>query len=360
MEQKKFVSWRRVSTKTQGNSGLGLEAQKTTIEYFIKMNNGTIIADFEEVYTGKDLHGCTELKKAIELAKKEKAILIIAKTNRFRNVQEALEVLDDVGSDSLMFCDMPTNVDRFTLTLFFAIAEREALIISIQTKQALAEKKKAGVVLGRNNENYTIDAKKQAEGRKQAGISNNARIINSPEFQSFCRILKRVYPFLADKCTNEPLFMLGWKDCLKEIIKNTNSTTLLSILQQMRDAQLDNPTLFKKYDLEDTRITNLIRSKVYSAFQSIEKYNNFMEKNLKDLGIGDKVYCTGDSGFCDSDTMTIVGIGHNKIYNNKIHKRVIYLEEDEHGVDEENSVFDGITGEALTEPTAYYILPIKG
>lgn len=137
---KKFISWRRVSTKTQGRSGLGLDAQKDIISYFVKNEGGELIADFCEVYTGKDLNGCTELRKAIKAVKDTGAKLVIAKTDRFRNTLEALQILEEVGESNIMFCDLP-HTDKFTLTLFFAIAEREALITSIRTKQALKAKK---------------------------------------------------------------------------------------------------------------------------------------------------------------------------------------------------------------------------
>ena len=45
MEARKFVSWRRVSTQKQGKSGLGLEAQKTIINFFVSEANGELIAD---------------------------------------------------------------------------------------------------------------------------------------------------------------------------------------------------------------------------------------------------------------------------------------------------------------------------
>lgn len=136
----KFISWRRVSTKTQGRSSLGLDAQKDIISYFVKNEGGELIADFCEVYTGKDLNGCTELRKAIKAVKETGAKLVIAKTDRFRNTLEALQILEEVGEKNIMFCDLP-HTDKFTLTLFFAIAEREALLISIRTKQALKAKK---------------------------------------------------------------------------------------------------------------------------------------------------------------------------------------------------------------------------
>lgn len=138
---RKFVSWRRVSTKTQGKSGLGLSAQKNIIDYFVKAEEGELIADYEEVYTGTELSGCRELRRAIEHCKNEDATLIIAKTDRFRSTLEALQILDEVGENNIFFCDLP-HTDRFTLTLYFSIAEREALVISLRTKAALDAKKK--------------------------------------------------------------------------------------------------------------------------------------------------------------------------------------------------------------------------
>ncbi len=144
---KKFISYRRVSTDKQGASGLGLEAQADIINYFVERDGGKMIEDFSEVHSGKDLTECRELRKAIAAAKKNDAVLIIAKTDRFRNVSQALEVLDLMGEGNIMFCDLP-HTDRFTLTLFFALAERERLITSIRTKQALKAKKERGERLG--------------------------------------------------------------------------------------------------------------------------------------------------------------------------------------------------------------------
>lgn len=138
---KKFVSWRRVSTKKQEKSGLGLEAQKDIIGHFVNTEKGELIADFCEAYTGKDLNGCIELKKAIEFSKANDAILIIAKSDRFRNTIEALQIYDEMGEGKIYFCDLP-HTDKFTLTIFFALAEREAMLISIRTKAALAVQKR--------------------------------------------------------------------------------------------------------------------------------------------------------------------------------------------------------------------------
>lgn len=148
---KKYISWRRVSTQKQGRSGLGLEAQQEIIRYFVEREQGEIIADYTEVYTGKELSGCKELQRAIAHAKDIGAVLIIAKTDRFRNTSEALAIYEQMGDGNITFCDLP-HTDKFTLTLMFAIAEREALMISLRTKQALAAKRARGETWVRNTD----------------------------------------------------------------------------------------------------------------------------------------------------------------------------------------------------------------
>lgn len=170
---KKFISWRRVSTKKQGKSGLGLEAQRELINYFVEREGGTIIADYVEVYTGTLLEDCAELWKAIEHCKKSGAILIIAKSDRFRNTVEALRIYEMMGEGNIYFCDLP-HTDKFTLTLFFALAEREALITSIRTKQALAAKKARGETWVRNSDTTKaiIQSAKNKIARAKANPTN--------------------------------------------------------------------------------------------------------------------------------------------------------------------------------------------
>lgn len=180
MEAKKFVSWRRVSTQKQGKSGLGLEAQQSIISYFVAEANGELIADYFETYTGKNLHGCTELQKAMEFAKKNDAMLVIAKSDRFRNLEQALEVYR-LMEGNIYFCDVPMAEDKatykFMLSLGWSLAEREAAITSLRTKQALQAKRNRGEALG--NPNATITQNMRANSitsRKQdAQLNDNNR-----------------------------------------------------------------------------------------------------------------------------------------------------------------------------------------
>lgn len=143
--KKQYVAYYRVSTQKQGDSGLGLEAQKSYVGYFAR--EGEIIAEFTEVASGSSIDKRIKLRQAIEMAKKSKAILIVAKADRLsRNVIDALQICDELteGGTALCCCDMP-DTTRFMLTVIFAFAEHERLLISIRTKNALdAKRRKQG------------------------------------------------------------------------------------------------------------------------------------------------------------------------------------------------------------------------
>lgn len=180
MKTKKFVSWRRCSTQKQGKSGLGLEAQMSIINYFVDEAQGELIADFHEVYTGKNLHGCIELQKAMECAKKNNAILVVAKSDRFRNLEQALEVYR-LMDGCIYFCDVPMAENaatyKFMLSLSWSLAEREAAITALRTKQALQAKRDRGEKLGNPNATITnsMRANSISSRRKDAQLNENNR-----------------------------------------------------------------------------------------------------------------------------------------------------------------------------------------
>lgn len=133
-----YVLWRRVSTKEQGDSKLGLEAQSAIAEFFMRCEP---IETFTDVYSGTKLAECPNLSKAMKYCKEYGYMLVIAKTDRFRNVKEALAILDEMGEGNLSFCDLPTT-DRTVLTMMFAMWERQAIMGRINTKLALNERRK--------------------------------------------------------------------------------------------------------------------------------------------------------------------------------------------------------------------------
>lgn len=133
-----YVLWRRVSTDKQGESGLGLDAQYTLAVTFTRREPERV---FTDVYSGTKLKECKELWNAIEFCKSNNYLLLVTKTDRFRNVKEALEVIDSIGERNIAFCDMP-HVDRMILTIMFSVWERQAIMGRINTSLALQERLK--------------------------------------------------------------------------------------------------------------------------------------------------------------------------------------------------------------------------
>jgi DNA invertase Pin-like site-specific DNA recombinase len=137
-EVKPIVVYYRVSTKRQGESGLGLDAQRTYVKHFYTQEP---IAEFVETVSGKDVLNRPKLLEALELCKQQKATLVVAKIDRLsRRTEQALNIYSELEG-RLESCDVP-NLDKFTLTLFMAIADRERELISLRTKAALDEKRK--------------------------------------------------------------------------------------------------------------------------------------------------------------------------------------------------------------------------
>lgn len=264
---KKYVSWRRVSTFKQNRSGLGLAAQYEIIRYFIERDKGEWLADYSECYTGTELSGCVELRKAMEHAKREDAILIIAKTDRFRSTIEALQVYEEMGEEHIMFCDLP-QTSKFTLTLFFALAEREALIISIRTKQALAEKKRRGEKLGAASDKWqaTVSAKSdltKAQERHKQGRTKSGRYMSSKDVIAFFKILRSVFP---DACKSEDKRRWQWS------MINAKKENRIRIVQLVKDyKELDGSgELFKSWKLQDMNDERL-RMKIVNQINSIKR-----------------------------------------------------------------------------------------
>jgi DNA invertase Pin-like site-specific DNA recombinase len=143
----KYVAYYRVSTKQQGQSGLGLEAQQAAVRQYTGNCSDCVIAEFTEVETGTSKKQRTKIYEAIAHAKKHNAVLLIAKLDRLaRNVHFVSSLME--SKVAFKACDMP-EADNFTIHIFAALAEREARLISERTKAALAAKKARGETIQR-------------------------------------------------------------------------------------------------------------------------------------------------------------------------------------------------------------------
>ncbi|GAB3244119.1 hypothetical protein GCM10027346_41510 [Hymenobacter seoulensis] len=137
---KPFVSYYRVSTLKQGQSGLGLEAQQAAVKAFV-LDPSRIVGEFVEVESGKR-NQRPQLQAAIEAARQQGATLLIAKLDRLSRNAGFIFALRDSGVD-FVCCDMP-DANTLTVGLFAVIAQHERETISKRTRDALTAKKARG------------------------------------------------------------------------------------------------------------------------------------------------------------------------------------------------------------------------
>jgi len=172
MGKEHLVAYYRVSTAGQGKSGLGLEAQRTAVNYFGKPEQA-IIKEFVEVETGKK-NNRPILQEALAYTKQQQATLVIAKLDRLARNAAFIFTLRDSGVNFIC-ADMP-EANTLTIGIFATLAQYERELISDRTKKALAEKKLQGFKLGSPG-NLTLIAglKGAATMKEKARLNENNR-----------------------------------------------------------------------------------------------------------------------------------------------------------------------------------------
>jgi len=181
MEESRYIAYLRVSTQRQGSSGLGLQAQQEIIRKHL--NGNSPIAEFVEVESGRKSDR-PKLHEALELCKKEKATLIVAKMDRLsRNVAFTSQLLD--SGIEIVFCDFP-KANRLVLTIIAAISEYEAGLIRQRTKAALQVKKENGCRLGKPDNLMRNLDRAIANSRN----TNQAKALNNPNNKRAVAILR--------------------------------------------------------------------------------------------------------------------------------------------------------------------------
>jgi DNA invertase Pin-like site-specific DNA recombinase len=176
-----FVSYLRVSTTRQGESGLGLEAQRQAVACHVA--GGCLLGEHLEVESGRK-NDRPQLLAALAHAQATGATLIIAKLDRLARNVFFISGLMESGVD-FVACDNP-HATRLTIQILAAVAEHEREMISARTKAALAAAKARGVKMGNPNGARCLPA---------AGKGNTAAI--AAQQASAAAWQTRVLPIIA-------------------------------------------------------------------------------------------------------------------------------------------------------------------
>ena len=167
-----LIAYHRVSTARQGESGLGLEAQRAKVQQLAAERGAEVVAEFVEVESGRKADR-PQLAAALAEARNRKAVVAVAKLDRIaRDAELLLRLTREAAANGMggfLFCDLPdvdatTAAGRMVLTVMASVAEFEARRISERTTEALAAAKSRGVKLGGIRQN-TIKSNEAAKAK---------------------------------------------------------------------------------------------------------------------------------------------------------------------------------------------------
>jgi len=143
----KVVIYRRVSTREQGDSQLGLEAQLNQCR--MACDGLTIVGDFVEVVSGKaDPRDRPQLMAAIKQCQTEGARLMVAKLDRFsREVYHVTGYCDRyffAERTPDLICAESPKATMLEIRIRAVVAQEEREMIGKRTRAALAARKERG------------------------------------------------------------------------------------------------------------------------------------------------------------------------------------------------------------------------
>jgi DNA invertase Pin-like site-specific DNA recombinase len=141
----KIVAYYRVSTKRQGRTGIGLEAQQKAVYALAERYGATIVGEYIEVEKGRKV-ARPKLHEAVHHAQLTNSMLVVAKLDRLARNAQFTRTLRD--SQLPFICCDNEHANDLTIDLLAVIAEHEARAIATRTKEALAVVKGRGKLLG--------------------------------------------------------------------------------------------------------------------------------------------------------------------------------------------------------------------
>ena len=137
-----LIAYYRVSTARQGESGLGLEAQRSKLQQLAADRGAVVVAEFVEIESGRKADR-PQLAAAMAAARKRGAVVGVAKLDRLaRDAELVLKLAreaDRNGFGGLLFADLPevdatTAAGRMVLTVMASVAEYEGRRIAERTR----------------------------------------------------------------------------------------------------------------------------------------------------------------------------------------------------------------------------------
>jgi DNA invertase Pin-like site-specific DNA recombinase len=211
---KPAIAYVRVSTQKQGQSGLGLEAQRASLARFAEAEGFRLVETFTEVESGKGadaLDRRPQLAAALKAAKRQKAPIIVAKLCRLSRDVHFISGLM-THKTPFIVAELGPDVDPFMLHIYAALNEKVRRDIGERTKAALAAAKARGTKLG---------------GLNAKGIANRDAALER------AKALAPIFAELADKPTREIASILNERKIATPTGKPWSAMTVNRVRQRL-------------------------------------------------------------------------------------------------------------------------------
>ncbi len=169
---KRYLAYFRVSTQRQGDSGLGLDAQKKMVADFVRSNGGEVVAEATEIESGRN-NDRPQLLASIERCKREGLTLCVAKVDRLCRSVYFMACLQQSKVD-FVAVENP-SMTPLVINILTAIGENEAITIASRVKMALEQAKLRGTVLG--NPRWQESVQKAREAKSTKATERNAKLL---------------------------------------------------------------------------------------------------------------------------------------------------------------------------------------
>lgn len=174
----RMVAYVRVSTIEQGEQGVGLDAQRATIEHECQRRGWELVGVYQDVLSGKSVNGRHGLADALAAIEGGSASgLVVAKLDRLsRSLADFAALMERSRQRGWALVALDLGVDTTTpsgellSSVVASVAQYERRLIGQRTKDALAVKRAQGVQLGRPR-SLPTDTARRIQGMRRRGLT---------------------------------------------------------------------------------------------------------------------------------------------------------------------------------------------
>ncbi len=171
------VGYLRVSTIDQAEHGAGLDAQRTAIHQAAEARGLTLLAIHEDTASGAKADRPGLAAALADVTERRASVLLVAKQDRLtRSLFHLADLLDRSAREGWALVALDTGTEtstphgRMIAGITGALAEWERARIGERTREALAERRAAGVTLGRPR-TVTPDVRRRVVELRAEGCS---------------------------------------------------------------------------------------------------------------------------------------------------------------------------------------------